>query len=155
MRLADYDEAELQAGLKAAQALREARADHFYFLHYFFGETVDLANWEAAGECTVTIDLNELTMNPVQMAHGGVLALLADNAMGLASHLKANRPGVTVQMSVQYHKPARGAKLIAKAQIVSTGRRLYTAKCEIFDDQGTLVASGTGTFYHQSAASTN
>lgn len=149
LQLASLDESELAVAWQAAQALRQARADRFYFLHYLFGETFDIEHWEKTRECVVTIELTELAMNPAHMAHGGVLALLCDNAMGLASYLQANRPGVTVSLSVQYHKPARGTKLIAKATILSAGSRLQAARCDIVDDEGRLVASGTGTFYHQ------
>jgi len=147
--LSDFDSTELQAAVQAARALRQARAERFYFLHFLFGQQMNLDKWQETGECMITMELTELTMNPANMVHGGVLALLCDNAMGLASHLQMNRPGVTVSLSVQYHKPAKGTRLTAKARILSYGSQLSGAACEILDDEARLVASGTGTFYHQ------
>lgn len=147
--LNDFTEAELAIALRAAKALQTARAESFYFMHYFLDETFEVSHWDAKGECTITMPLTEVGMNPGRMAHGGVLALLCDNAMGLACHLQSERSGVTVELSVHYHKPARGKMLQATGRVISAGVQLLTAHCEVRDEHETLVATGMGTFYHK------
>jgi len=149
--LEDFAEAELRVALHAAKSLKAARDEQFYFLHSFFRETFDVERWAETGECVVTMPQDELIWNPANMVHGGVLAVLCDNAMGLAAHLASGRPGVTVDLGVKYHKPARGKNLRATASVLSCGSTLVAARCQIHDERGTLVASGTGTFYHRRA----
>ncbi|MCY0901405.1 MAG: PaaI family thioesterase [Firmicutes bacterium] len=149
--LGDFGDDELRVALHAGRALKAARDQQFYFLHSFFRETFDMERWEETGECVVAMPQDELVWNPGGMVHWGVLAFLCDNAMGLASHLASGRPGVTVDLGVKYHKPARGKILRATASVLSCGSTLVAARCQIHDERGTLVASGTGTFYHRRA----
>lgn len=147
--LEGYDARDLEIALRAADANRRAREGELYFLHHLFGEQFDWEAIEAAGEVEITLPINLLVMNPGQMVHGGVLALLCDNAMGIASHARAMRDGVTVELTVRYHKPARGSKLRAVGRVISSGSHVNSTQCEVYDDAGQLVTSATGTFYHK------
>lgn len=142
---AEFSEEDLEAGLKAAAAAKKAREEQFYFLHYLFEQTLTGDREHPVIEMPVT----DFVLNPAKIAHGGVLALLCDNAMGVASFYKAERVGLTLAMNVQYHKPARGAKLAARAEVVGAGSRVNATRCEVTDDAGVLVATATGNFYHR------
>jgi uncharacterized protein (TIGR00369 family) len=143
--LSNFEEEDLEIALKAARASKRKREDQFYFLHYFFEE-----QREDDGDIAyITMPIHEITLNPLQMVHGGVTAFLCDNAMGYASYMKTQRPGVTLDMSVRYHKPGRGNYLKAMAQVVSHGSQINSTRCEVRDETGTLVATATGTFYHK------
>lgn len=144
----EYSEEELSLAVHAVESLRKTRESQFYFLHYFFKEQFDINGVSETGDCVIELPLSDLLMNPVGMVHGGVLATLCDNVMGLASYLRAKRTGVTLELSVRYHKPARGSHLVARGSVLAESAQFNSTRCEVFDGQGTLVTSATGTFYH-------
>ncbi|MBX6352514.1 MAG: PaaI family thioesterase [Thermoflavifilum sp.] len=143
--LSEADDEALRLAVQAARAVQQTRHG-FYFLHHFFEEGRDLSDPRRP---VVTLPVTPWLMNPGGMVHGGVTAFLCDNAMGMASALEKGRPGVTLEMSVRYHKPGRGERLIATGELVHAGSLLNSARCEVRDEHGTLIASASGTFYHR------
>lgn len=80
--------------------------------------------------------------------HGGVLAYLADNALTFAGGAAIGGGVVTVEMKLNYVRPALGQELVARAHVVSGGRSMAVARCDItVMDDGTerlcAVAQGT------------
>jgi len=68
--------------------------------------------------------------NMHDIAHGGLLATLADSALGYCISQQAKVSIVTVQMSVEYLNPVKpGDWLEAHVQIDKQGRRLIYATC--------------------------
>ncbi|WP_054968649.1 PaaI family thioesterase [Alicyclobacillus ferrooxydans] len=144
--LAKYDTEDLEMALRAADAQKRTREEGLYFLHYFLSEDRMAANEQ---ESSIVIPVAPMVMNPGKMVHGGITAFLCDNVMGMASYTHAQRPGVTLDLSVRYHLPGRGSQLIARGEVVHAGGQVNSTRCEVRDDQGNLVATGTGTFYHR------
>lgn len=83
------------------------------------------------------------------MVHGGLIAALADNAMGLSCGVKIDSGGtrlVTVSLAVDYLGTAQiGQWLTIEPDVVKTGRTLCFAQCLIKAD-GEVVARANGTF---------
>lgn len=82
--------------------------------------------------------------------HGGVVAYLADNALTFAGALAFDGlPVVTVEIKVNYLRPAIGTELIARGSLLSGGRTQSVSRCEIFvvgeDGREKLCAAGQGT----------
>ena len=74
--------------------------------------------------------------------HGGVVSALADIA-GDYAVITETAPGVpTIDMRVDYLRPARRGDLTALAKTVRVGRTVCVADVEIRDSAGTLVAVG-------------
>ena len=74
--------------------------------------------------------------------HGGVVSALADIA-GDYAVITETAPGVpTIDMRVDYLRPARRGDLTALARTVRVGRTVSVADVEIRDSAGTLVAVG-------------
>ncbi|PWI57544.1 PaaI family thioesterase [Sulfoacidibacillus thermotolerans] len=146
-KLADFDAEDLLVALHAAEASRENRGEHgFYFLHHFLGEKqVEIAGYDAS----IQLPVNQLVLNPLNMLHGGVTALLCDNVMGLASFLDKKRPGVTLDLHIRYHQPIRGTHTTARAKVISSGGRINITTCEVVDETGKVMATATGSFYHK------
>ncbi|MNT18660.1 Thioesterase superfamily protein [compost metagenome] len=68
--------------------------------------------------------------NMHSIAHGGLLATLADSALGYVIAQRAHLSVVTVQMSVEYLNPVRpGDWLEAHVRIDKQGKRLIYANC--------------------------
>ena len=79
-------------------------------------------------------------------AHGGIIAVVLDEAMGKLSKLTEER-AVTAEMTVYYRKPVPVDKPIRVEgwQEEEKGRNRFRV-AEIRDQQGNLLASGKGRF---------
>jgi len=74
--------------------------------------------------------------------HGGVVSALADIA-GDYAVITETAPGVpTIDMRVDYLRPARRGDLTAVGKTVRVGRTVSVADVEIRDSMGSLVAVG-------------
>ena len=83
---------------------------------------------------------------PPAHAHGGIVALLIDEAMG-----KLNRPenivALTAEMSIHYVRPVPLRKKITiEAHPTEHNGRNYWRECTIRDAEGHLLARGKGRF---------
>lgn len=82
--------------------------------------------------------------------HGGVIATLCDGALGIAALstvVEDNKVVATIEMNIKYLKPAfEGDKIVAKAQVISTGKRIIVSTCEVFNQRQELIAIASGTF---------
>jgi uncharacterized protein (TIGR00369 family) len=79
-------------------------------------------------------------------AHGGIIAVVLDEAMGKLSRL-ADEKAVTAEMHIEYKKPVPIDKTIVVEgwQEEEKGRNRFRV-AEIRDQQGNLLARGTGRF---------
>jgi acyl-coenzyme A thioesterase PaaI-like protein len=79
-------------------------------------------------------------------AHGGIIAVVLDEAMGKLSRL-ADEKAVTAEMYIEYKKPVPIDKTIVVEgwQEEEKGRNRFRV-AEIRDQQGNLLARGTGRF---------
>ena len=77
--------------------------------------------------------------------HGGILAALVDLAADWALVSTTGRGVPTIDVRVDYHRPARG-NLRAEGRVVKTGRQFSVAEAKVFDAEGQLVASGRGVY---------
>ena len=79
-------------------------------------------------------------------AHGGIIAVVLDEAMGKLSKLTDER-AVTAELSVEYRKPVPvDQEIVVQGwQTEEKGRNRFRA-AEIHDVQGNLLARGKGRF---------
>ncbi len=79
-------------------------------------------------------------------AHGGIIAVVLDEAMGKLSR-RAEEKAVTAEMHIEYKKPVPIGKTIVVEgwQEEEKGRNRFRV-AEIRDQQGKLLARGTGRF---------
>ncbi|MEI3611286.1 PaaI family thioesterase [Pseudogracilibacillus sp. SO30301A] len=79
-----------------------------------------------------------------------MIASLVDAAVGdaLRSQVEKGMGGVTVEMKVNYLRPAVGETLIAKGRVVKQGKSksLIVGEAVIENDQGEEVAIGLATY---------
>jgi uncharacterized protein (TIGR00369 family) len=81
-----------------------------------------------------------------EQSHGGVLAALIDLAADWAMVKQTGRGVPTIDLRVDYHRPALRGDLIAHGKVVRAGSQFATAEARIFDLHGKLIASGRGTY---------
>lgn len=86
----------------------------------------------------------ELVGNPLVPAiHGGIIAGLMDMAGGVATFAALGIPTPTVDMRVDYVRPARTRDHLAEARIVNLGRTIAFVDVEVRDaEEDRLVATG-------------
>ena len=83
--------------------------------------------------------------------HGGAIAGLADHAAGAAatSAFPAGVTAVTVDLHINYLKPANGSSITATAKVASAGSTLSVVTLEVFSERSIgsryLCAVGTAT----------
>lgn len=83
----------------------------------------------------------------MQRVHGGLIAALADAAMGIAfgRTLLENQDFSTIEMKVNFIRPVREGMVVAKANVVERGLRIGFVDCEITNAKGKRVATATST----------
>ena len=74
--------------------------------------------------------------------HGGIVGMIADSACGYSafSLMPADCSLVTVQYKINILLPARGA-LLAKGEVVKSGRTLTVTRGEVYAEDGRHVAT--------------
>ena len=89
----------------------------------------------------------EWVVNPEQRyTHGGVLAALIDLAADWAMIKKLGRPVPTIDLRVDFHRPALPGDLSCRGKIVKVGSQFSCSESFVFDASGKLLASGRGTY---------
>lgn len=78
--------------------------------------------------------------------HGGVIASLIDLAGHAAVAVKLGRMAPTIDLRIDYMRPAESDTLIAHAKLLKAGRTVARVDIEVLDRQNRIVALGRGTF---------
>ena len=102
------------------------------------------------GQCIVTMPVTEISHNSFNMPHGGIIATLADNAMGflINKDLRSEGKGaVTTNMTVHYVKASSEKTLIATATYLHKGRQTIVMECTVTQPDGRKIAYATGSFF--------
>jgi uncharacterized protein (TIGR00369 family) len=99
------------------------------------------------GEAKVYLNVDERHHNPMGTVHGGILALLADTAMGVAfgRTLDENQTFGTIDIRVDFVRPVGNTRLTAVGTMVKRGARVGFLKAEIFTQSGRLVSTANCT----------
>lgn len=80
--------------------------------------------------------------------HGGVVSYAADNALTFAGGAALGPAVVTSEFKINYLRPAKGKKLLARASVIHAGKNQAVCQCQIFCVAGgeevlCAVAQGT------------
>jgi acyl-coenzyme A thioesterase 13 len=83
--------------------------------------------------------------NPVGILHGGILATIMDEAMGIAIYTFDDANFfATINISIDFLRGAKSGDIItAKASVVRRGRRIINAECLVFNAAGDCIAKGS------------
>ena len=99
------------------------------------------------GTVEIAFEAGTQHLNLQGLVHGGILATLADTAMGLAVRtvLDAGRRHVTVQLGVEFLSPGRPGRITAKGRSVKIGTQLGFAEADVVNADGRLLARAHST----------
>jgi uncharacterized protein (TIGR00369 family) len=78
--------------------------------------------------------------------HGGVIASVIDTAGDFAVGMMVGRGLPTVNFRVDYLKPAVDTALVAVSRVRRAGKSVGVADVDVFDEKGSLLAIGRGTY---------
>ena len=113
------------------------------FLEYIGGELMDLGD----GYAQLAFEIRPHHTQHLGVVHGGAIATLADHCgwYAVISQLDKKFTSVTIELKINYLKPAIGEILTAEAKVVNRSKRTAFATIEIFA-KDTLVAFATATY---------
>jgi uncharacterized protein (TIGR00369 family) len=99
------------------------------------------------GEVVIRLPFREdFRRDPVDDGyHGGVIASLIDLAGHAAVAVKVGKPAPTIDLRIDYLRPAPSVTLEARARVLRAGRAIARADIDVLAD-GVVVAVGRGTF---------
>jgi len=97
----------------------------------------------------VRIPITPVIHNTIKVPHGGIVATIADAAMGgLASRsVPEGYNVVTTNMNISYIATTTNKELIARGRFVHKGRQTLVMECDIEDETGRRLAVATGSFF--------
>jgi uncharacterized protein (TIGR00369 family) len=132
-----------ERGTAALQDLRERLAASP------FHASLGIEALEASeGRVRLALETTDAEKNLQGTIHGGILATLADTAMGLAvrTAIDPGRPHVTIDMTVHYLRPASPGRIEATGTVVRAGSQIAYAEADVVGPGGTLLARASGTY---------
>ena len=105
-----------------------------------------LSCWNGAAEMAMPV--RPEFMQHRGTVHGGVIGAVADNVSGWAAASLLG-PVVTSNFTVHFLRPAQGGRIVARAQVIHSGRRLAVVDAKVFmasADDIVLVATAAVSF---------
>jgi uncharacterized protein (TIGR00369 family) len=112
-----------------------------------------LVGWELVevdpeqGTIEVAFTAGEQFLNPVGVIQGGFLAAMLDDTLGpaLVATLPEDRFAPTLDLHVQFLRPARPGRLVGRGRIVKRGLDVCYLAGELIGPDGKTVAVATAT----------
>ncbi|MEX3008889.1 PaaI family thioesterase [Hoeflea sp. TYP-13] len=102
------------------------------------------------GKARVYLDIDHRHINRGDSLHGGIMATLLDAAAGYAVSLSVDGNTLvytsTVSLTVNYQSRVRDGRVVATARVTGGGKKIVFVNAELVADDGTTVATATGTF---------
>ncbi|MFF2483131.1 PaaI family thioesterase [Paenibacillus sp. NPDC058071] len=100
-----------------------------------------------AGRAVIGLMAERRHMNLIGIVHGGVLMSMLDNAMGLAVMLSCTEEKtVTAHMNTHFLENAKSGRIICEAEIMHRIGRTITLQASVKDEEGRLIAWGSGAY---------
>ncbi|MFG2003237.1 PaaI family thioesterase [Spirillospora sp. NPDC048911] len=99
------------------------------------------------GTIQVAFQAGEQFVNPVGVIQGGFLAAMLDDTLGpaLVATLPENQFAPTLDLHVQFLRPARPGRLLGHGRIVKRGKDVCFLAGELLGPDGKTVAVATAT----------
>lgn len=105
---------------------------------------------EGRGFARCWLDLEDKHLNRHQALHGGIIAMMLDNACGATASLTVDETGkapfMTVSFDTHFLEGVKSGRVIASARVRRAGRSLVFIDGEMHAEDGRLIATGTGVF---------
>jgi len=121
------------------------------------GNAAPFSNWlngkihsvSETGDVQMGFIVREEMLNPFQVAHGGALSAMMDEAMGMQLFIKSaeDEAYLALNLTVDFMKSARvGEELVSIVEVVRKGKRTATLRCQLVNAKGDIVAQASSNF---------
>ncbi|SHH60212.1 PaaI family thioesterase [Cognatishimia maritima] len=114
-----------------------------------------LTHW-GEGHARLEQPLSPFLMNRIGIPHGGNYATLLDTVMGFSGVYTGQKNrrlfAITMSLTVNFVAQPDGDTLFAEGRVVGGGNRSFFAEGRIFDENGVVVAHGSGAFQRREGA---
>lgn len=94
------------------------------------------------GKLTIGFEVREELTNPVGIMHGGAIAGIIDEAIGMTT-FSLGKPGfyVAINLNIDFLRPGKlGEKLKVISEVIRDGRTMAHAECKVYNEEGKLIA---------------
>ena len=97
--------------------------------------------------CHSRLQIREEFLNKRKIVHGGVIYSMADISMGVAvySTLKKDEETATVEIKINYLKPANKKVLECEARVIQRGKQIAVIEADVKSEEN-IIAKAIGTF---------
>lgn len=129
------------------QNLGTKASEHLQGFGAWLNATIQDVNDE--GDLTLEFEVREEMLNPMGTIHGGALAAILDEAMGMQLFVKSNEDDAyfALNIAVDFVKNAKfGEKLNVQTEVVRIGRNTANLKSVIRNTKNEVVAQGSSNF---------
>lgn len=94
------------------------------------------------GTLTVEFLVREEMTNPAGIMHGGAIAGLIDEVIGMTTFTLGKQGFyVAINLNIDFLRPGKlGEKLKVIAEVIRDGRTMAHAECKVFNEEGKLIA---------------
>ena len=131
----------------ARSAFETALATHApAFGAFFLAKLLGAEISYTSESCIVEIPVHDFLYNPQGSLHGGVIAFALDVSMGHLIHRTTGRPGITLEMKIQYVRPALSGRVRCEGRFLKRGRTISYLESRMTDADGKLLAAATSTW---------
>jgi len=113
----------------------------------------ELLGWELvtvdadAGTIELAFTATDRFLNPMGVVQGGMLAAMLDDTLGpaLVATLGPSQFAPTIDLHVQFLRPAHPGRLIGRGRVVRRGKQVAVLAGELLDESGEIVATAVAT----------
>lgn len=113
---------------------------------------IEIIKWEE-GIAEFRMTIQPWHMNRQGAVQGGVVSTLVDAACGYAGlYSPPGSPevhGVTITLNINFVSGVKAGVLFAKAKKVGGGRTIFFSDAHVYDENGTMIASGQASFKYR------
>lgn len=115
-----------------------------FFLAKFLGFEISFDEEDEA--CFVDFAVRDYMFNPQGSLHGGIIAVALDVSMGHLIHHVTGKGGITLEMKVQYMRPAMPGPVRCTGRFLKKGRSISQMEGRMTGADGKLLAMATSTW---------
>ena len=85
------------------------------------------------GECVTTLELGDRHLQQDGFVHAGVQATIADHTAGVAAAtlIRERKYVLSVEFKINLLRPAKGERLVCRAEVLKPGRRFSVVESEV------------------------
>ena len=90
--------------------------------------------YQEPGRVTLSMPITSKVVQQYQVVHGGMVAVIADSASGLAAiSLLPPEDGVlSIEFKINLLGPGRGERMIARGEVIKSGRTVMVSKADVY-----------------------